>query len=301
MSLRNQTILLTGPTSQVAFPLARELARENRVIGLARFSKEEDRRRVEAIGVQPLALDLAEGDLDGVPDDVSLVLNFAVVKTGNFEYDLAANSESVGRLMARCRSARAFVHCSSAAVYEHAGHEPRKEEDRLGDNHRVMFPTYSISKIAAESMVRFGARQWNLPSVILRLSVPYGDNGGWPWFHLMMMRSGAEIPVHPDRPNVYNLLHEDDYIAHIPRAVELASVPALTLNWGGEAASIEAWSAYLGELTGLEPRLRATEDTIGSLELDLTRMHEALGPTRVAWQDGIRRMVEALNPELLRS
>jgi nucleoside-diphosphate-sugar epimerase len=32
----------------------------------------------------------------------------------------------------------------------------------------------SISKIASESMARFGARQWNLPTVIPRLSVPYG-------------------------------------------------------------------------------------------------------------------------------
>jgi nucleoside-diphosphate-sugar epimerase len=299
--LRGEKILVTGPTSQVAFPIARDLARHNEVLGLARFSKPADVERVEAAGVRPLRVDLAAGDLEAVPEDVTLVLNFAVVKSGDFAYDLAANAEGVGLLMARCRRARAFVHCSSAAVYQYAGHAPRKESDPLGDNHRAMFPTYSIAKIAAETVVRLGARQWGLPSTIARLSVPYGDNGGWPWFHLLMMRNGVEIAVHPDKPNVYNPLHEDDYLAHLPRLVEIASVPATTVNWGGsEPASIEDWCAYLGELTGLEPRFRTTDQAIGSLELDLSRMHQLLGPTRVPWRDGLRRLVQARNPELLK-
>lgn len=300
MSFSGETILITGPTSQVAFPIAAALAADNEVLGLARLSKDADVARLEKVGVRPLRVDLAESDLAAVPEDVTLVLHFAVVKSGNFDYDLAANAEGVGRLMARCRRARAFVHCSSAAVYAHAGHEPRKETDPLGDNHRVMFPTYSIAKIAAETMVRFGARQWNLPSIIARLSVPYGANGGWPWFHLMMMRNGVPIPVHPDAPSVYNLLHEDDYLAQLPRLVEAADVPAVTVNWGGAPASIEDWCAWLGELTGLAPKLEPSEQAIGSLELDLTRMNALLGPAQVPWRDGLRRMVQARNPELLR-
>jgi nucleoside-diphosphate-sugar epimerase len=298
--LEGEKILVTGPTSQVALPIVRELAKLNQVLGLARFSKPEEADRVAALGVEPLRADLADGVLAVVPEDVSLVLHFAVVKSGDFAYDLAANAEGVGHLMARCRRARAFVHCSSGAVYEGGSHTPRREGDPLGDNHRVLFPTYSIAKIAAESMVRFGARHWNLPSVIARLSVPYGDNGGWPWFHLMMMKGGVEIPLHPDGPNVYNLLHEDDYLSHLPRLVEIADVPAVTLNWGGDAASIEEWCAWLAELTGLEPKFRSGDDAIGSLELDLSRMHQLLGETRVRWKDGLRRLVEARNPELLK-
>ena len=71
---------------------------------------------------------------------------------------------------------------------------------------RAHCPVYSISKIAAETVARFAARQWNIPTTIARLNVPYGNNGGWPWFHLMMMKAGAPIPVHSDRPAVYNLL-----------------------------------------------------------------------------------------------
>jgi nucleoside-diphosphate-sugar epimerase len=298
--LEGRKILITGPTGQVALPLARDLARKNEVHGIARFQRSGDRERMEAVGVHPLRVDLARDSLEDVPRDYDYVLNFAVVKSGDFDYDLAANVEGVGRLMAHCRDARGFLHCSSGAVYQYAGHQPLEESAPLGDNHRALFPTYSISKIAAEAVVRFAARQWELPTSIARMSVPYGESGGWPWFHLMMMKAEQPIAVHPESPNLYNPIHEDDYIAQVPRLLEVADVPATTVNWGGsESVSIEQWCAYLGELTGLEARLQASESALGSLTMDLTRMHRLLGRTRVHWRDGIRRLVEARNPELL--
>jgi UDP-glucuronate 4-epimerase len=291
---------VTGPTSQVGRAVVRALAPGSHVYGLARLRKDEERRALEAAGVEPIAADLA-GDLRGVPDDVDYVLHFAVVKSGDFALDLRANAEGSARLVARCRKARAFLHVSSAAVYEAPGQRAVAEDAPLGDNHRVLMPTYSLAKIAAESTVRFAAAEFGVPTTIARLSVPYGDAGGWPWFHLLMMKAGVPIPVHRDGPNVYNPLHEDDYVAHLPRLLALASTPATTLNWGGsEPASIEDWTAWLGELTGLEPRLAPTDRALGSLELDLTRMHAALGKTRVPWREGIRRMVAARAPELLR-
>ena len=297
--LQNEKILLTGPNSQVGLPLARALAPHNEVTGLARFQNADDRERLEALGVRCVAADMATADFADLPDDFTLVLNFAVVKTGDFAYDLAANAEGLGRLMSRCRGARALLHCSSGGVYAPPGHTPARETDPLGDNHRAMMPTYSLCKIAAETMARFAAREWNVPTTIARFSVPYGDNGGWPWYHLVMMKQGVPIPVHGDAPNVFNPIHEDDYIAQVPRMLEIASVPATVLNWGGEPGSIEAWCAWMGELTGLEPKFNTSEATVASLPLDLARMHELVGPARVHWRDGIRRMIEARNPELL--
>jgi UDP-glucuronate 4-epimerase len=299
VELRGARILVTGPTSQVAQAALRALAPHNRVYGLGRLRTADERAALEKQGVEPIAADLSE-DLPALPP-VDYVLHFAVVKSGDFERDLRANAEGSGRLVSRCRSARAFLHVSSAAVYEYAGHAPLAEDAPLGDNHRVIMPTYSLSKIAAEATVRFAAREFGVPTTIARLSVPYGDAGGWPWYHLMMMKAGVPIAVHRDGPNRYNPLHEDDYVTHLPKLLALASVPATTLNWGGsDAASIEEWTAYLGELTGLVPKLEPTDKALGSLELDLTRMHEALGRTTVGWRDGIRRLVQARNPELLR-
>jgi UDP-glucuronate 4-epimerase len=297
--LESRKILLTGPTSQVALPIALALAPDNELHGLARFSDAAARERLEAAGVCCHATDLAEDPLDDLPDDFDYVLHFAVVKTGDWGRDLAANVEGLGRLMAHCRGARAFLHCSSGGVYAPPGHTPAREADALGDNHHALMPTYSICKIAAEAMARFAARQWDLPTTIVRLSVPYGDNGGWPWYHLMMMKSGVPVPVHPHAPSLFNPIHEDDIIAQLPRMLRIADVPATVVNWGGEPASIEAWCTYLGELTGLEPKLLHTERTIASLPLDLTKLHALVGETKVGWREGIRRMVEARNPELL--
>ena len=300
-SIKGEKILITGPTGQVAFPVAAALAEDNDVYGLARFGKDKDRKRVEAIGVTPISADLADSALEDVPTDFSIVLHYAVVKTGEFDYDLAANAEGVGRLMERCRPSKAFMHCSTAGVYEYAGHKALKETDALGDNHRAMMPTYSICKIAAETMVRFASKQWNIPTVIARLSVPYGDNGGWPWFHLMMMKAGVPIPVYKETPSIYNLLHQDDYIGMLPKLLENVGVPPVTLNWGGsEPTSIEEWCGYIGELTGLEPKFNPTDATIGSVTLDPAKMHELVGRTQIDWRDGIKRMITALNPELLR-
>lgn len=301
VSLRGARILVTGATGQVAFPVIQSLVPSATVYALARFAKQADRERVEAIGAVPVAADLAADDLSAVPDDIDYVVHMAVVKSGDFAYDMKANAEGVGRLMSRCRKARAFVHFSSTAVYAYEGHEPRSEDAPLGDNHRAMFPTYSLSKIAAESVVRFAAAEFGLPTTIARLSVPYGNNGGWPWFHWQMMKAGMPIDVHPERPNVYNPIHEDDIIAKIPYLLAAASTPATTLNFGGEPVSIEDWCAYIGKLTGLSATFRDNPQAFGSLQIDSAAMHDAIGVTSVSWQEGIRRMIAHCEPDALKA
>jgi UDP-glucuronate 4-epimerase len=302
VNLNNKKILITGPSGQVAEPVVAALAGQADVYALARFGNSQDRQRIAALGATCLSADLADPQaLRDIPSDFDYVLNFAVVKTGNFDYDLAANGEGVGRLMLHCRAAKAFLHVSSTAVYEYAGHDPRREDSPLGDNHRVMFPTYSISKIAAETVCRFVAHQFGIPTTIARLSVPYGDNGGWPYYHLLMMKEGIPIDVHPESPNYYNPLHVEDYLEKIPRLLAAASAEVTTVNLGGsDRVSIEQWCAYLTELTGFEPRFKQNPQAFGSLCIDTTRMHELIGPTSMDWKTGVRRLVESLAPELIK-
>jgi UDP-glucuronate 4-epimerase len=292
--LTGKRIVVTGPTGQVALPVTLALAAHNDVIGLARFRDAVARARLEAAGVTCIETNLAAGDFTDVPTDVDYVLNLAVVKSNRWEVDLAANAEAAGLLMAHCRSATAVLHCSSTGVYEPAGLHELTETDALGDNHRVIMETYSIAKIAAEAVVRTCARLYDLPTTIARLNVPYGDNGGWPAFHLAMIEAGQPVPVHPDRPNTFNPIHEDDIIRMIPRLLDAATVPATIVNWGGvEAADLEEWCAYLGELVGRDATFVETDATIGGVTIDTTRMVELLGPTQVSWRDGLRRMVDA--------
>jgi UDP-glucuronate 4-epimerase len=57
--------------------------------------------------------------------------------------------------------------------------------------------------------------------------------------------------------------------------------------------SIEDWCVYLGELTGTEATFQPTDQTIESVTVDLTRMHELVGHAHVPWQEGFARMVAA--------
>ena len=282
--LRDARILVTGATGQVALPVALGLAADNDVIAVARFKDARLRARLEAAGVQCVSVDLAKDSLADVPADV---------KSNKWEVDLAGNAEAAGLLMAHCRRANAFLHCSSTGVYEAAGGTPQRETDPLGDNHRVMMPTYSISKIAAEAVVRTTCRLFEVPTTIARLNVPYGDGGGWPAFHLALMRAGRPVPVHPDGPSRFNPIHEDDILATLPAMLGAASVPATIVNWGGdEETSIEAWCTYMGELIGVEPRFERTTSTIGGIPTDNTKRMALVGPAPTGWRDGMRRMVE---------
>ena len=198
--LTDEKILVTGPAGQIAFPLAEALARDNEVWGIARFTDAAAREALERDGVRCETVNLASGDFSTLPRDFDYVLNLAVAKSGRWDKDLSANAESAGLLMAHCPDAKAFLHCSSAAVYDPPDDEPRTERSGLGDNHKPLFPTYSISKIAGEVVVRTMSRALGVPAIIARLNVPYGDNGGWPFFHMEMMLGGIPIQVPEGRP-----------------------------------------------------------------------------------------------------
>lgn len=291
-------VLVTGATGQVALPVALALAKDNDVVAVARFTDEAKRARLVAAGIECVATDLARGSVDGIPADVDYVCNFAVVKSNRWDVDLVGNAEAAGLLVQHCRSARAVLHCSSTGVYEAATGDPQRETDPLGDNHRVMMPTYSISKIAAEAVVRAACRMFDVPATIARLNVPYGDNGGWPAFHLAMILAGRAVPVRPGGPSSFNPIHEDDIIAMVPRLLEIATVPATIVNWGGdERVSIEEWSAYLGSLVGRDVEFDVTTETLGGIPTDNTRRLQLVGPTTVGWREGMKRMVDAMHPD----
>lgn len=298
--MRGGKILITGPTGQLATPIARALALDNEVWGIARFTDSATRTALEKAGVRCETVNLATGDFTGLPSDFDYVLNLAVSKSGDWAKDLGANAESVGLLMAHCRGAKAFLHCSSTAVYDPPDDAPRTELAALGDNHKVIFPTYSISKIAGEVVARSMARVLGVPTIIARLNLPYGDNGGWPRFHMEMMLAGIPIPVPPGGPARYNPIHEDDIIATIPKLLEAASVPATTVNWAGDqTVSLQDWCAFLGSLIGREPIFEESEQALRGVPIDVARMRGLLGASTVDWRDGMRRMASKFHPELV--
>jgi nucleoside-diphosphate-sugar epimerase len=157
---------------------------------------------------------------------------------------------------------------------------------------------YSLSKIAGESVVQFAATTWSVPTMTIRICSTYGPLGGAPADRLARLLTGRPIVLHPDRPNRFNPIYEDDYVDLGVRALLAGGVPPVVVNWAGsETVSAEEYCAYLGDLVGIAPHFEYRDGAYTPLWVDVTHMHEVLGRTRVPWREGMRRMLEARHPQ----
>ena len=116
--MTDEKILITGPAGRIAFPLARTLAVENEVWGIARFTAPGSREAVEANGVTTRVIDFSEGRFDDLPDDFTYLLHIAADASGD-DYDeaLRINAEGTGFVLEHCRTAKAALVMSTLTVY----------------------------------------------------------------------------------------------------------------------------------------------------------------------------------------
>lgn len=295
--LDSEKILITGATGKIGFPIAQALAQHNEVWGAARLKSLADREKLVSAGIMPVALDMSTGDFSLLPDDFTYVFHAAVdAGAGDWASCLQTNAQHSGDLLYWCRAARGFVFCSTGSIYGYQGQRPLTESDPPGVPLRA---NYSFSKVAAEAVCTWVAKQHRIPLTIIRICSTYGPQGGAPADRLDAILAHKPIRLHPDQPNNYNPIYEDDYVELAIRAMEVAATPPVVVNWAGsQTVSAEDYCAFLGELVGVEPTFEYTTDAHTPLWPDVTHMHEVLGRTRVDWRDGFRRMVSARHPEI---
>ena len=303
--LQDEKILITGPAGRIASSLARRLAADNEVWGIARFRTPGSRERVDEAGVTTRAIDIADGEFDGLPTDFTYLLHIAHDHSDD-DYDraLRGNAEATGFLLDHCRNAKAALVMSTLTVYRphpdpwHAF----KEDDPLGDQKATPAAPYSVSKIAQEAVARYCARAFDLPVVIGRMGAAYGEGGGLPMMHLDDIAAGRPVQTRWD-PIPYSPIHDDDIAAHLEPLLDAATVPANVVNFcGDDAVSVQEWSAYFGELLGVEAKVEVTPvpcSSLGSVG-DATKRISITGPGRVHWRDGFRRMTEHFYPDRVR-
>lgn len=296
--LDGEKILITGAGGKIAFPIARRLAKRNEVWGAARFTKSSDRDRLVEAGVHPVTLDVASVDLTSLPDDFTYVFHAAVDPGGgDWQRAVDTNAHGSGRLLHHCRKTKGFVYCSTGSIYGYQGQRPLTEADPPGVPLRG---NYSFSKVAGEAVCTWISERFDVPLTIIRICSTYGPEGGAPCDRLDQMLQGNPIRLHPDQPNNYNPIYEDDYVELGIRAMEVGRVPPLVVNWAGsETVSAEEYCRYMGELVGVEPVFEYTTAAHTPLWPDVTLMHEVLGRTEVHWRDGLRRMIEARHPDIV--
>jgi UDP-glucuronate 4-epimerase len=295
--LDGEKILITGAGGKIAFPIARALAGRNEVWGAARFSNPAHREKLVEAGVHPFQLDISTADFSDLPDDFTYVFHAATAEgVEDWQYCIQTNAQASGELLFHCRKAKGFVFCSTGSIYQYQGQRPLREDDPPGVPLRSK---YSFSKVAAEAVCSWVSKQFQIPLTIIRICSTYGPLGGAPADRLELILQGKPVPLHPDKPNNFNPIYEDDYVELGIRAMEVARTPSLVVNWAGsETVSAEEYCMYMGELVGVEPIFEYTPGAHTPLWPDVSRMHDVLGRTRVPWRDGFRRMVHARHPEL---
>lgn len=296
-------ILVTGVTGQVAEPIARALAADNEVWGVARFRDPESTVALAAAGVTCMPFDFHDPDLTSLPSDFDHVLHFGRaggLEALDFAGHLVGNAEIGGLLLAHCRTAKSFLHCSTTGVYAQSS-ELLREDHPMGDNFRKLLPTYSISKIAAESVISTAARIFGVPTVIARLNVPYGVHGGMPARQLDLIVEGRPVPLHPEGPGYFTPIHDVDLLRHLPGLLAGASVPATVVNWGGsEVVSVREYCEFMAAELGLTVTFERNEAATPRVACDVARLRELVGePTTLGWREGMRRMIAERYPALV--
>jgi nucleoside-diphosphate-sugar epimerase len=303
--LRDQKILVTGPSGQIAFPLVAGLARENEVWGVARFGDDAARARVAATGAVTRSVDISTGDFGDLPDDFTYVVHLAAYQGPDLDYDraLRVNAEGTGMVLHHCRNARAALVMSTQSVYK-PHDDPMHvyaETDPMGDTNPVHSPTYAIAKIAQEAVARYCARAFELPVVLARMNASYGPNGGLVAYHADAVVGGQVVAARWD-PQPYRPIHQTDINGQLEALLDAASVPATIVNWAGDdVVTVQEWCAYAAGLTGRDATV-AVEEVPGTQRgsiAEVSRRQAITGPCTVDWRDGLRDTIAARHPDAL--
>ncbi len=293
--LKGKRVLVTGASGLVALPVARELAKDNEVFAVARWSDPAQKRLVELAGAQAVTFDLANEDLSALPKSVDVVINYAVLPFPNKDA-YSVNTGAAGRLARRYRDCEAFVHGTTGSLYEYQGERALREDDPYGLHSSI--EQYAASKIGAEFLLKHLSVDYNLPVTMVRIFSFYGPRGGGVTQRVDQVARGLPVSIYPGVKNIHTPLYEDDYVEKTIAAAGIAKVGTEIVNLGGtEAVTTQEYCLMAGELLGREP-IFAENSRAWPIWADTTKMVKLLGPNKVSVREGIRRSVEATQERL---
>jgi len=214
-SLRGKSIVVTGVTGQVAGPVAVALARENKVVGAARFKDGAARDRLEGAGVRCVPIDLATGDVAALPSDADYVINFAsqsmVAESWiNPEHWYQTNVVANVRLHEKLRKMdfiKKYVHISTPEVYGSCSGNVTEAQ--------VFNPStpYAASRAACDLHLLTFFKQYKFPVTFTRAANVYGP--GQQLYRIiprtmLFIRLGRKLQLHGGGRSVRSFIHLED-------------------------------------------------------------------------------------------
>ncbi|MFA5263289.1 MAG: NAD(P)-dependent oxidoreductase [Opitutaceae bacterium] len=244
-----------GPTLSM---MAKRAAPGKRVIGVARFSDPDVKRRLEAAGVETIACDLLDREavarLPQVPNVVFMAgKKFGTV--GGEPFTWAMNAVVPAYVGERFKGTR-FVAFSTLCVYPFA---PVAGPGSIPDNTSLTpLGEYPNSCLARERVFQYFSGKTGSPGRLARLNYAidcrYGvlhDVASW-------VLQGKPIDI---RTGVANCIWQGDAISHILRCLIHGTTPATAINIGTpQTTNIRQAALRFGELFGRKPIFAGAEE-----------------------------------------
>jgi len=274
-----------GPTLAVLAKRAfAEAGKDNRVIGVARFSRGDLRGRLESAGVQTIAADLlAPTVLDRLPEvpNVIFLVGQKFGSTGNEPLTWAMNVFLPGLVADRFRQSR-IVALSTGNVY------PFTPVDSGGpDETAPVGPVgeYAQSCLGRERMFQYFSGLHGTPTALIRLNYAIDLRYGVLLDIATRVQAGTPIDLSMGHVNV---IWQGDANEAILRSLLLTSSPPLILNLTGPGVlSVRELAQGLGRRLGREPVFTGSEAPTALLS-NAGEYVRRLGPPRVS----VERMLD---------
>jgi UDP-glucose 4-epimerase len=284
-----RTVLVSGATGFVARGLVERLARNYRVIALAR--KKE--RAFPFPGVDWALADLRKPYRGrGLPERLDHIMHFATVPPSWPRQDpreiFCVNTLSTLDLLeiGKARGLRSFILISTGAVYGF-GTRPHREDSPIAPN-----SFYALTKRQAEELAQ--AYSHDFAVLILRLFFPYGPGQVRNLIPATVEKVARDEPVFRNRggrPRINPL-----FISDAQRAMEscLRLKRSMVINLAGdETVSVEILAKRIGSVLGKKPRFEESGENPANLLGDNSRMKDVLGVSpKVSLREGLRLTIE---------
>jgi nucleoside-diphosphate-sugar epimerase len=298
--IAGEKILVTGVTGTVGAPLAKALAKDNEVWGLARFTDAARRADIEAAGIKTCAADIGSGDFSQVPDDFTYVLHLNWMRgpLDQLQEAIRTNVEGPGLLMQHTRKAKATLVASSMIIYSPSA-DPEHlftESDCIGNASYAYNATSPYSKAGLEAVARMCARAFDMKVTIARLNTVFAPGNCYPTMIMNSVLNDRPV-VAPHANNVHSPIHIDDIVAQVEPLLAAASNPAFIVNWGGdEHVSVQEWVRLANEWSGKNASVQvmpAPGAPIANAS-DPTLRHSITGTCCKNFRTEYRRLFEAM-------
>jgi nucleoside-diphosphate-sugar epimerase len=281
-----------GPTLAM---MAKRAAPHKRVVGVARFSDPDVKRRLEAAGVETIACDLLDREavarLPQLPNVVFMAgKKFGTV--GGEPFTWAMNAVVPAYVGERFRGTR-FVAFSTLCVYPFW---PVSGPGAVPDDTPLTpLGEYANSCLARERVFQYFSAKTASPGRLARLNYAIDCRYGVVHDVASWVLHGTPIDI---RTGVANCIWQGDAISHILRSLLHTHVPATAINIGTpQTTNIRSLALRLGELLGRAPIFSGTEQP-AAWHNDCSEAQRLFGDPVVSLETMIRWNVDWLQRDL---